>query len=633
MPHLSDVVTLLRLSLAGAALWVLPWWGLGAGGNRGGAASVCMAFLWAVAANVFTSYALILAGVYTPEWGLILHIGASCAAVLAARRRFAFVRLRLPWPLCAAVVAALFVRLPDAVTHLALGGNDPWGHLVLCSALAMGDPIAAFHDFSFYPRGFHALVLTLEAASGVPRYEVMRLFGPLLSLGGVVGAYALARRAAGVFGGYVAAFVYAVPAYRHLVLPSVQTALEPDRFAFVLLPGMLLLIMDLVERPSTGRAAILVVVGVAHMLVHPLSVQFALGWIACASLASALTGRRVQSLIIPAILIVVFAWSYFHVMRASYGIRVMSHLAPTAALSVGGFGVDLRRILLGTGWQVQTMDVVAVCITALLIWRASRRRDSCSLILALVLLHTTYSAVRDALYMGDFGHAPPYYAMAFAWAAGCLAGELAPSWRRGFPMACMALLLGRSLLSGISPAQGMVVGVAAMLAAGALALTRARDGLVAVFVGVALFSLRPQPVTYPRLGYPEAVRWAMELMNEPPGTVFSSGLVSRMPDGTPFPTQDPVRSIVWPHHRPGSLSSLLTLPPGQRWPANEPAYAMVETVPHGWGFPYFAFEERRVLMERTARWIDARVAQGAPVRTVHATERMVLLALHDGEGG
>jgi hypothetical protein len=105
----------------------------------------------------------------------------------------------------------------------------------------------------------------------------------------------------------------------------------------------------------------------------------------------------------------------------------------------------------------------------------------------------------------------------------------------------------------MTPVQGITLGLAGMLASGTLAMTRTRDALAAVFVGIALFSLRPQPVRYARLGYPEAVEWAHALITHPAGTVFSSGLISTMPDGMPFPTQDPVAAIVWPHHRPQPL--------------------------------------------------------------------------------
>jgi hypothetical protein len=302
---------------------------------------------------------------------------------------------------------------------------------------------------------------------------------------------------------------------------------------------------------------------------------------------------------------------------------------------VGGFGIDIRRVVLGTGWQVEAMDVLGLALAGVLIWRGLRPRDPLRLALALVLLHTTYAATRDALYFGDFGHAPPYYAMAFAWVAGGLAGDDAfASWRGIAPLGCMAVLLGHRIMSGgITPLPGMLLAAAGMLAAGCLAAPRIRESLAALFVGVALFSLRPQPVAYPHLGYPEAVRWAHELLSVPPGVVFSAGLISRMPDGTPFPTQDPVQAIVWPRHRPAPLAALLTRPPDYRWPSNEPVYAVVETEPHGWGFPYFAGEERTALMERVVRWLAERTRSGAPVRTVESTGRMLLLALHDAEEG
>ncbi|MBN1426228.1 hypothetical protein JXA88_16885 [Candidatus Fermentibacteria bacterium] len=632
-----EVLALLRLGAAGGAMWILPWWRVsGRIGPGGHAAQALIAFLLGVTANVASSYCLMVTGAYAPEWGLIAHIVVSMAA-MAWGRRCPTAAPKLQWPLILAMAAALALRLPDSLRHLALGGNDPWGHLVLCKALAMGDPIAGFHDFSFYPRGYHALVLTLHGASGLSPYEVMRFFGPLLSLMGVVGAYALARRASTPFGGWVAAFVYAVPAYRHLVLPSVQTSLEPDRFAFAFLPALLLLLVEAVEHGSRRAAAVLVGAGMAHVLIHPLSVQFMVAWIVCGAVAGLVTGARrpALSVLLAGAVMTLFAWAYYHVMHHSFGISAMAHLSPRASFTVGGHGVDLHRILLGTGWYVEWMDITAVVIVVVLGCAALRRRTMPPLLMALVLLHTAYAAARDALYLGDYGHAPPYYAMAFAWAAGSLVGDVRlESRRRLIPLAGMVVLAAHRLMTGEStPSQGVLLAVLGVVAAATVLSSRLRDGLCATFVGLAMFSLRPQPVNYARLGYPEAVRWAHELLLDHPGTVYSLGLISRLPDGRPFPTQDPVQSIVWPRHHTRRLSSLLGESPDMQWPSTRPVVAMVETVPYRWGFPYFARQERDAVMEGVLRWLADRTQRGAPVRIIESTERMLLVELHDPEDG
>ncbi len=620
----SDVWSLVRLTLALVALWVVPWWGPSGLVLPGrGAARALVAFFVGICVTVVASYLLVLVGAYRPLSATIASLIFSGIALLAIRWRGL---PSVPPPtLLVAVGAAAALRLPDALRHESLGGNDPWGHLVLCKALAGGDALASFHPFSFYPRGFHALVLVLSTVSGVSLYDVMRLAAPLLSAVGVVGSYAVARVASDRFGGLVAAFLYAVPAYRHLVLPALQTSLEPDRFVFAFLPASLLLLLEALE--GNRRAALLLAAGEAiHLLVHPLSVQFSLGWIACAAVVASPRARRALELLSVLFVVALFSWAYFHVMNRSFGVTVMPHLSPPAAFAVGGFGVDLGRFLLGTGWHLEAMDGVAAGAALTLLGVGILRRRAPVVLLGLVLVHTAYAAVRDALYIGDFGHAPPYYAMAFSWAVGSLAGFIPPVWRPTLPVAGMLVLLAHALSSPLETSRVIALAVAGMVAA--LSVAR-RGGYEAVFLGVALCSLRPEPVRYARLGYPEAVRWARELEAAPPGVVYSSGLISRMPNGRPFPTQDPVASIVWPVHRPRSLTALLEEDPCREWPRGERAYVFVEHEPCGWTFSYFAAAERDSLMGRVRRWLVRRASCGGLVRTLQSSGRMSLLALHE----
>ncbi len=639
----GDLLTLAKLTIAGSVLWVLPWMRPAAWlfPEISGAGRLSVAFLLGVVVNVLSSYFLALSGLYSPFTGLVHLILAAVVWVIAQRvstgRILSWNPGQWNWFLLAAILCALLLRLPDSLRHSSLGGNDPWGHLVLTKALAKGDMIAGFHFFSYYPRGYHFLVLTWGRLSGVSPYEIMRLAAPLVSIIALLGTYALVRRASSHFGGLVAAFVYAVPPYRHLVLPALQTTLEPDRFSFALFPALLLLVNAILERETTWRAALLLVAGFVLFFIHPLSMQFLFVWVVLAA-AAALRAKRawssISAVLGPAILVPLSGLVYYRIMHKAYGLTIMGHISPASKLDIGGYGLDLRRLLLGTGWYAQPMDLAALLILVFLGIMAWRQRNLVSLLLSFLLLHILYASLRDALYIGDFGHVPPYYAMAFAWATGSLLGQPAFSRVRwGLPLGLFLALLARWIFFGYALDLAAMVLAAAvgLFAATELVLPRLRGNFGPLAVGLAFLALRPMPVTYARLGYPEAVEWALSLPPQPRGIVYSLGLISKLPDGTPFPTQDPVKAIVWPDHVGAPFSSLLALPPDHCWPENHPVYLFMETKPYRWSFPYFAKEERDAILTRTRSWLRTRRAMGAPVREAASTDRMELLELHSRE--
>jgi hypothetical protein len=643
----SDLFLLLRVAAAGTILWLLPWRRVAAFWFPGivGAGRVALGFSLGVFATVISNYLLAIAGLYTPLWGLLLYLIISfCAWVSIPARVSGSSQQKaesgVPWVLSLAALLSLLIRLPDPLSHEALGGNDPWGHLVLCKALAQGDLLASFHFFGYYPRGYHFLVLVLARLTGGSIYDVMRLSGPLLSLVGVVGAYAIGKRVSSSTGGLLAAFVYAIPPYQHLVLPALQTALEPDRFSFVLLPSFILILAENGEGVSRSRkGTFLLIGGISLLLIHPLSVQFLVGWMLLAGIALIAISRNwkgAATTVAPAFVVLLFSWAYYRVMHSVYGVTPMPHIAPEGVVTIGGHGVDLHRLVFGTGLHAQAADIVALTLVTLLALWAVRRRSPELMLISLVLLHTLYAALSDALYIGDFGHAPPYYSMAFAWAAGAALGSREfGRWLRFMPL----FLLGGVLISSPFSSHGSVwvkISLMVLLAAMSLmSLLRHRyvRVLVPVAVGTAFLAVRPIPVSYPHLGYPEGIRWARNLLSCQKGTVYSQGLISRLPSGMPFPTQDPIASIVWPVHKPEALHRLTAAPPDERLEAGEHGYVFVEREPYRWSFPYFEKAERTEVFRSAQEWLSARRAAGAPITVLAQTERMVLLALHEGEAG
>ena len=643
----SDLFLLLRIAVAGTILWLLPWRRAAALWFPGivGAGRVSLGFSLGAFATILSNYLLAIAGLFTPLWGLALHLAISfCAWVLIPVRGSGGSPLKaewhVPWFLALAALLALLIRLAEPLSHQALGGNDPWGHLVLCKALAGGDLSASFHFFGYYPRGYHFLVLGLARLSGGSIYDVMRLSGPLIALVGVVGAFAVGKRVSSSTGGLIAAVVYAIPPYLHLVLPALQTALEPDRFSFVLLPSFILVLAERVEPASDGRRGTFFLVGgIGLLLIHPLSVQFLVGWMVLAGIARIALGRDWKGAavcFVPAVVVVIFSWAYYRIMHSVYGVTPMPHLAPRGMFTIGGHGVDLHRLVFGTGLNVRAADLAALALVVLLLVLAIRRRETSQLLIAFVLLHTLYAATTDALYIGDFGHAPPYYSMAFAWAAGAALGhrDLSKSWRI-LPLVMLIGVMFSSPFSSAGPLRLKIplVGLLAMTSLLALWRNRFAELMVPLGLAAALLAVRPMPVSYPHLGYPEGIRWARSLLWCPQGTVYSLGLISRLPDGTSFPTQDPIASIVWPSHTPKTLQQLIMVAPGDHLPRGERAYVFVEREPYEWSFAYYNKSERVRVFRKLEEWLSARRAAGAPVVILAQTERMTLVALHEREVG
>ncbi len=309
----------------------------------------------------------------------------------------------------------------------------------------------------------------------------------------------------------------------------------------------------------------------------------------------------------------------------------MSHLAPQTTFDIGGYGLDLQRVLFGTGFKIEPMDLVGLATAILLMTSALTRRNVSALLLSFILLHSLYSAVTDALYIGDYGHAPPYYAMAFAWAAGALLGDGRFSrFRFALPFLLLAGVLYSSPFSGPGPSWLKTVLLSGLVLIIVLVLIRRRLSayVVPLSVGIALFILRPVPVSYAHLGYPQAAEWALRLQNCPQADVYSQGLISKLPDGTPFPTLDPVRAIVWPTHRPKTLTALLMLAPDHEWNEERRAYVLVEKIPYRWQFPYFAVDERKTLMKQVEQWLVSRRRTGATVHVLAKSNEMTLIALH-----
>lgn len=641
----SDLFLLLRVVVAGTILWLLPWRRAAALWFPGivGAGRVCVAFAVGVFATVLSNYLLAIAGLYSPLSGLVLHLVVACGV-------WGFMPVRTPrstesksntvvlWGVVIAAILALFIRLPDPLSHRALGGNDPWGHLVLCKALADGDLLASFHFFGYYPRGYHFLVLILARLTGGSVYEIMRLSGPVLSLLGVVGAYAVGKRVSSSTGGLIAAVVYAIPPYKHLVLPALQTTLEPDRFSFVLLPAFLLVLVETTNKRDNGKATFLLVGGIALVLIHPLSVQFLVGWMLLAGIAHIAMRRSwgdAAASLLPAVVVIIFSWAYYRVMHSVYGFTPMPHIAPERVFTIGGHGVDFHRLIFGTGLNVQASDLVGLAFVVFLVVLAITRRETGLLLVALVLMHTLYAATTDALYIGDFGHAPPYYAMAFAWAAGAVLGHRSLSKARRFlPLVLLAGVIASSPFS--TGREVLKISLVGLLTLGSLlSLLRHRliELVVPLSVGTALLVVRPMPVSYAHLGYPEAVQWALKLLACPTGTAYSLGLISRLPDGTPFPTQDPIASIVWPTHTSKELQQLVSVPADDYPPEGERAYVFLEREPYDWSFPYYEKKERASIFNEAEAWLRVRKAAEAPVTVLAQSEQMILVALHKPEAG
>lgn len=639
---MTDFGILLRLAAGILVLWIFPWLSLLSGSLSSSTWSsrIVVAALCGMIINVYGGYMLGITGLYTPLSGLICHLAISTVAIVFAIRRRNGTPTGGSWTypallLGTASLLALFLRLPDSIRNTALGGNDPWGHLVLVKVLEQGDMIAPFHYFSYYPRGFHFLTLTISELTAVSPYDFIRLGAPLLAILTVIGAFAIVRMGAGIFGGLTAAFIVAIPPYRHLTLAALQTTMEPDRFIFALIPGFIILSAAVLQRASIIRYLLIILCGIGMFLIHPLSTQFTVTWMVLMGISYACithSWKSITPIFFAGVNIILAGLAYYHIIHSSFGLTPMSHLAPRTAITVGGYGIDWFRLILGTGWYLEPIDAVAAVMAIPLLIIGWKNRSWQTVFIGLMLVHATWAATRDAGYIGDFGHAPPYYAMTFAWAAGILVGlPRLHILRWVLPPLLFITLLGRWIIWGhpVSTEGIVLIGIIGLLSGIELLLPYTRGYSGPLAVGLALLALRPIPISYARLGYPEAVEWARSLPAEPRAEVYSIGLLSKLPDGTPFPTQNPVRSIVWPTHSHRDLDNLLQKDPKYVWPPTKPCYVFLEIRPYRWGFAYFQEATRDSIMKRTAEWLEIRKSEDLPVRILAATDRMELIALHE----
>jgi hypothetical protein len=567
---------------------------------------------------------------------LILGYGGSCVVLgLAASFRISW---RGPkgagmaggvWlPLALLGVVAFFVRWHDPARHLSLGGNDPWGHLSLAKAVWQGDVLLPTHYYSFYPRGFHFLTVAVARTSGSDLYEVYRLSGPILAVYTLLACFCLVRRIAGALAGSTAAAFLAVPPFRHWVLACAETAVEPDRLAFGMLACVSLLALEMLDRARTGARygnTVALVVGgwVALFLVHPLSVElgtFLLTGMVVVAVAIAPELRRPPRLWImfaAALAGAVVGAVWYAAVDRLWGVRLMPHLSDPHALTLAGHGLDLRRLLVGTGFWGTWEDIPWLLAGAVVLMTGLRRRSVGIAYAGIACLLMGYSALTDALYLGDYGHAPPYYAVAQSWAFGVLAGlSVARAARRSLRLSTLAVAVGAAgvcvaaLAIRWPPPTGRALAALLLLGAAATGALRPRvrrlGGAFLLCSLGSLWALSPRYAFYPHLGYEENVKAALRIARRHGGegyVVYSQRLASYTASGDAFPILNREEAIVEPRGTHAELEQLLVEDPSQFLPTGT-VYVFLEKTPFQWVFHAFDTEARRTVMLEAWEWMD-----------------------------
>jgi hypothetical protein len=580
-------------------------------------------------------YTLAALAALTP--GLLVAVyGGSCLLLgVAATFRIAWRADRgIGWaggawlPLVLLGMVTFFVRSHDPLTHLSLGGNDPWGHLSLSKAAWNGDVLLPAHYYSFYPRGFHFLTVAVAWTSGSDLYEVYRLSGPILAVYTLLASFCLVRRIAGAVAGASAAAFLAVPPFRHWVLACAETAVEPDRLAFGMLACVSFLALDMLDRARQrtryANAVALVAAGwVALFLVHPLSAELGTFLLAGMMVLAAIIDpvlrrpRRLSIMMAAALIGAAVGVVWYVSVDRLWGVRLMPHLSDPHALALAGHGLDPHRLLLGTGFWGTWEDLPWLLNAAVVVIIGLRRRSAGIAYAGLACLLMGYSALTDALYVGDYGHAPPYYALTQGWAFGALAGIcVARAVRRsprllGLLIAAAAGAMGiGALVLGWPPAAGRALAVLLLLGACAVA-ARAPDvrrlgGAFLLCALGGLWALSPRYAFYPHLGYEENVKAALEIARRHPAggyLVYSQRLASYTASGDAFPILNREKAIVEPPAVHAELEQLLTEDPEHYVPVGD-VYVFLEKTPYRWTFHAFDSDARAAVMRGAWEWVD-----------------------------
>ncbi len=589
-------------------------------------------------------YMLAALGALTPV-ALIVTYAASCLLLgLAATFRISWRSDRgvgmaggVWLPLTLLCLVGFFVRWHDPVRHLSLGGNDPWGHLSLAKAVWSGDVLLPTHYYSFYPRGFHFLTVAVARASGSDLYEVYRLSGPVLAVYTLLACFCLVRRIAGGVAGATAAAFLAVPPLRHWTVACTQTAVEPDRLAFGMLACVSFLALDMVDRARTGARygnAVALVVGgwAALFLVHPLSTELGTFLLVGMVLMAAVIDpalcrpRRLSVLTVAALAGAVIGVVWYVSVDRLWSVKLMSHLSDPHAVKLAGHGLDPRRLVVGTGLWGTWEDLPWLLSATVVLIVGVRRRSVGIAYAGIACLLMGYSALTDALYLGDYGHAPPYYAVAQSWAFGVLAGlSVARAGRRSLRLSTLAVAAGAAGLCvaalGIRwpPPTGRALAALLLLGASTTAAfkpgVRRLGGAFILCALGALWTLSPRYAFYPHLGYEENIRAALQIARRFAGggyLVYSQRLASYTASGEAFPIVNREKAIVEPPGMHSELEQLLVEDPEQYLPPGN-VFVFLERTPYRWAFHAFDTAAREAVMREAWEWIERyRAVHGEP---------------------
>jgi hypothetical protein len=601
----------------------------------------------------------ILAVLLTSWWGYVLAslngfttsrllvAYAACCAVLSigAHLRLSWrgERADAPrggaWPALLLVgVVAFLVRWDDPARHITLGGNDPWGHLALAKGVGEGDVLLPTHYYSFYPRGFHFLTVAVSRVGGASLYEVFRLSGPILGVYALLASFSLVRRVAGAWAGLAAAAFHALPPFRHWILACGDTAVEPDRLAFGMLACLSLMGLEVLERARTGvrygnATALLIGGWVALFLVHPLSVELGtfllVGLVVIGALISpSLRRPKLLATLLGGALAGVGLGAIWYVLSGQlWGVRLMSHLSDPHAVSLAGHGLDPSRLFIGTGFWGTWEDGAWLLSAVLVIAIGLRRRNPGVAYLGLACLLMGYSTITDALYLGDYGHAPPYYALSQAWASGALAGLcFSRAARRSLRLssATIAVAAGSAGIAVIAlrwpPSAGRVLAGILLLggfgaAVGRPAVRRLGVAFFLCCLGT-LWALSPRFGFYPHLGYEESVAAALDIAarhQEGGFLVYSQRLSSYTASGDAFPILNREKAVVEPLGAHRELEELIEEDPAHYVKPAPVVYVVLEKTPYAWSFHAFDAQHRARVMEEGWSWLaEYQAVRGIP---------------------